>query len=386
MRIFQLTHEFPPSSGGQGLVVYEISKELAKRGHEVTVLTTNLIDERSADNIFDKSFERLDGFNVCRLRIDASFKNYLISAQLLERLLTNRVDLLHAHGYCFFHTDVTALVSRIRKIPFVMTAHAFYPAIFRFSKIVQKAYNSSIGPIVLREAAKCIALTPYYARIFQELGVPNSKIQIIPNGIDCERYLNLPDSSYVKNKYGIDGKLITFIGRLDDIKSPALFPLLKAFKVLLIENPTLKLAILGPDWGYLPKLRKLAKDLGIANSVIFTGKVSEQEKLMFLSASHVGAVVSTNEAFSIVLLEFMASGTPIMVSRVGGLPWIVKNGLTGFLTDNNPDEMRRILHKLLFDETLATRIGEQGRLLCSSVYTWNKVVDQLENVYAECQK
>lgn len=350
------------------------------------MLTSNLIDAWSAGKTSINLFEHADGFDVYRLKIDFRFKNYMISSQLLKRLLTDRVDLLHTHGYGFFHSDAAALVSRTRKIPFVVTVHALYPAMFRFSKIVLKAYSSSIGPIVLRQASKCIALTPYYTKALRELGVPTSKIQVIPNGIDCKRYSNLPDPSYVKNKYGIDGKLITFIGRLDDVKSPALFPLMKAFKSLLLDMPTLKLAILGPDWGHLTELRKSAKDLGVANSVIFTGKVSEQEKLMFLSASHVGATVSTNEAFSIVLLEFMASSKPVMVSRVGGLPYIIKNGSEGFLTDNHPDDMSRILRKLLFDETLAKRMGERGRLLSSSVYTWNKVVDQLENVYGECRR
>ncbi len=327
----------------------------------------------------------MNGFDVYRLKVNFRFKYYLVSSSLLRHLLVDNVDLIHVHGYGFFQTDATALVNKIRGVPFVVTAHSFYPALFSFSKIIKKAYDLSIGPIGLRSASKCIALTPFYSHIFQKLGVPEYKIEIIPNGINYDQYSILPSPSYLRSKYEVDGKLITFIGRLDEIKSPALFPLMDAFKLLLSDQPNLKLAILGLDWGYLQRLQKYAEDLGITRSVIFTGKVSEEEKLMFLSASNVGAVVSTNESFSLVLHEFIASGVPVMVSRVGALPWVIKNGSVGFLTNNNPAEMNKILRKLLFDESLAKKMSTQGKLLAFS-RSWRKVVDQLETVYSECIK
>ena len=324
------------------------------------MITSNLVDNWNENQISDNEHEFFDGIEVYRCRGNFVFKNYMVSSQIFKRLVAIKADLVHIHGYGFFHSDITAFVSKLRGMPYVVTSHAFYPAVFFLSKVILGAYNLSIGKIGLHGASKCIALNPYYAKMFRKFGVPEKRIKIIPNGVNLDSFLKLPNFNPILGKYGIDGKLITFIGRLDDVKSPAVFVLIKAFSELVGRYPKLKLAILGPDWGYLSKLKKRTINLGLQNSVIFGGKISELEKMMFLSRSNIGAVVSLNEAFSLVLLEFMASGKPVIVSRVGGLPSIICEG-QGLLVDNDSVSMKLALQKLLSDETYAKSLGEKGR-------------------------
>jgi len=396
MRIIQVTQEWNLPASGNAVVVNEISKELARRGHEVTVLT-GIRNPPSADSILSNKSngasrrEKNDesecqaGFEVHRYRTDLGFKDYWVSSQLLEKILTERADIFHTHGVRSFNLDATALASITRGIPFVITPHLIYPPIYPRSKPILAAYDALVGCIVFRLAAKCQAITQYNVDALRRLGVLKDRIRVIPNGIDPERYFVLPDPSPIRRKYELEGELVTFIGRLDHVKSPPLVDLMEAIGRLLPEYPRLRLAVVGPDWGYLPRLRAVAKDLGIQGSVLFTGEVTEEEKMMFLSASDIGAVVSQLEAFPLVLLEFMASGKPVMGSCVGGIPGVLRDGSTGLLCDNDPESMRRILGRILSDKKLARRMGEEGRRLTQTTYTWSNVVDQLEDVYLECQ-
>ena len=397
MKIIQVTQEWNLPASGNAVVVNEISKELARRGHEVTVLT-GIRKPVSADSIASSHFndtsrrekendepESQEGFEVHRYRTDLGFNDYWISSQLVKKLLTEPADVFHTHGIRLFHSDATALASVTRRIPFVITPHLVYPPIYPRNKPMLAAYDAVAGSIVFRLASRCQAITRYHADTFRRLGVPEDRIRVIPNGINPERYFVLPDPSLVRRKYELDGELVTFIGRLNDVKSPPLVHLMEAIKRLQPEYPRLRLAVIGPDWGYLPRLRTVAKDLGIQDSVLFTGKVTEEEKMTFLSASDIGAVVSENEAFPITMLEFMAAGKPVIASRVGAIPWVLKDGSAGLLCDNNPESMTRILGRILSDKKLAKRMGEEGRRLTQTTYTWSNVVDQLEDTYMECQ-
>ena len=381
LRIVQVVWRFPPSVGGTETHVYEISKELARRGHEVTVLT---MDSTKTCQAQTKQKAILDNFEVIRFKADFKIKTYELSSSLLRTLLKIPADVFHAHGYSMFSTDVAALAARLRKIPLILTSHGSWQATFPLSRLMLKFYDPAIWRSETLLASKCIALTEYQANIFLNMGVPRNRIELVPNGINLEDYsFRLPTESIIK-EYNLGGKLISFIGVLTEKKASALVPLLRAFKDLRPDFPEAKIAIIGPDSypdGYLSRLKHLVDCLGLNESVVFTGKIIGQRKIMLISASSIGLVVSTEETFPLTCLEFMALGKPVIASRVGGIPYIIKDGYNGLLVDNDSISMKISLRKLLSDPSFANRLGNNGRRLVLSTYAWQSVVDKLEKIY-----
>ncbi len=381
LRIVQIVWRFPPSVGGTETVVYEISKELARRGHEVTVLTMDSVEGCPAETS-QKAI--LENFEVIRFKADVKIKGYEVSSSLLSTLLKIPADVFHAHGYSVYSTDAAALVARLRKIPLILTSHGSWQATYPLSRLVLKFYDPIVWRLDSLIASKCVALTEYQANIFLNIGVHRHRIEVVPNGINLDDYLfPLPTENIVK-EYGLEGKLISFIGVLSEKKASALVPLLRAFKELRPDFPEAKIVIIGPDSyrdAYLSRLKHLVDSLGLNESVVFTGKIVGQRKIMLLSASSIGLVLSTQEAFPLTCLEFMSLGKPVIASRVGGIPYIIKDGYNGLLVDNDPISMKISLRKLLSDPSFANRLGNNGRQLVVSKYNWKSIVDRLEKIY-----
>ena len=383
LKIVQIAWRFPPSIGGTEMVVYEISKELAQRGHEVMVIT---MDSEESHPTQTKQKATSENFKVLRFKADVKIKSYELSLSLLNTLLKIPADILHAHGYSAFSTDAATLAARLRKIPLILTSHGSWGAKYPLSRLILKFYDPFVWRCETLLASKCLALTEYHANIYLNMGVPKNRIEVVPNGINLKDYsIHLPTETIIK-KYNLRGKIISFIGVLGERKGSVLVPLLKAFKDLSPDFPEAKIVIIGPDSypdGYLSKLKYMVDSLGLNESVVFTGKLSEQDKIMLMSASSIGLVLSTHEAFPLTSLEYMSLSKPIIASKVGGIPYIIKDGYNGLLVDNNSTSMKNSLRKLLSDPVFANRLGKNGRQLVKSKYNWKSVVDKLEKIYIQ---
>jgi glycosyltransferase involved in cell wall biosynthesis len=331
-----------------------------------------------------KTKTTLETFEVIRFKADVKIKGYEMSSALLNSLLKVPADVFHAHGYSMFSTDAAAVTAKIRKIPFILTSHGSWQAAYPLSRLMLKFYDPIVWRIETLMASKCIALTDYQANIFLKMGVHRNRIELVPNGINLDDYsLPLPKEDIIQ-EYNLKGKLITFIGRLTEKKASALVPLLKAFKELKPDFPETKIVIVGPDSNkdnYLLKLKHLVYSLGLTESVVFTGKIVGQRKIMLISASSIGLILSTQEAFPLTCLEFMALAKPVIASRVGGIPYIIEDGYNGLLIDNDQFSIQISLRKLLSDPSFANKLGNNGRQSVLSKYNWKSVVDKLERIY-----
>ena len=181
-------------------------------------------------------------------------------------------------------------------------------------------YDVLFGYRLLKNASKVIALTPFEAQQYIDFGVPEEKIQIIPNGIDLSQYDNLLPNGSFKKKFDIteEMKIVLYLGRIHKIKG--LDILVRAFANIVKELDDVKLVIIGPDDGYLRELETLIRLLEIPNNVQIVGYLSGKDKL---AAGTVDADVyvlpSRYEIFGITVLESVACGTPIIITDVCGL-------------------------------------------------------------------
>jgi glycosyltransferase involved in cell wall biosynthesis len=383
MRIVQVVPNFPPYIAGDGVHVYNISKELVKRGHDVTVLTisSTRLGVKETE-ILER--ETVNGVNV--QRFPSFYKNwyFLFSPKLIAFLRKENYDLVHCHKYFSLSSFPSGLVVKLRKKPFVFTAHSPTMARYKSTPLatLKRIYDSTFGYHLFRMADKLIALTPDNVTDYIRMGADPRKIRVVPNGIDLDKFTNLPNPSAFKKKHDIHGKVVLFVGRLAEHKGVQY--LLYAMPKILEDFPNAKCVIIGPDYGYIKKLIKIAEKLKISESIIFTGQISDEDLLKAYSAADVFVLPSRHEGFSIVLLEAMACRKPVITWRTSAMQYVVKDGETGFLV--NPWQLAALteaIRSLLSNKKLANVMGENGRKLVESEFTWKKVVDILEAVYEE---
>ena len=215
------------------------------------------------------------------------------------------------------------------------------------------------------------------------MGVPQEKIELIPNGIDLSEYGNLPPKNSFKKKYGIRSseKIVLYLGRIHKTKGIDL--LLKAY-AYLINNIKFKDAVLviaGPDDGFLAEAKALASSLGISSSVIFTGFISSKDKLKALVDADV-FVTPLFYGFSLTFLEACATGTPIVTTTLGDtLEWI--NGNIGYVTLPNHRDLAKAIYTIISNNELRGKFSKNCLNILRDKFSLEKIVYTIENLYKD---
>jgi len=388
MKILQVINAYYPpySAGGAAIVVHNISKALAKRGHEVTVYTTNAL---SKDELFQpkKNPNYSNGVKVYyfgnqvyKPSVHIYFSKELVKA--IKKAIAN-YDLVHLHEYRSYISLVTSYYAKKHDIPHILQAHGQLPRISAWRKL-KRIYDVLFGYRLLRSASKVIALSKVEAEQYKAMGVPEEKIAIIPNGIDLSEYANLPPKGTFKRKFGIpeEKKIILYLGRIHKIKGIDF--LIKAY-AYLIEKMNCKdvvLVVAGPDDGYLSEAKALANSLRISDLVMFVGSLYGGDKLAAYIDSDLCVLPSRYESFPMALLEVYACGKPIIASNIGSLRELIIDGETGLLFEaGNFKQLAEKIRYLLSNRDKAIELGKKAKKLVEEKYSIGRITNMLEKLY-----
>lgn len=272
-------------------------------------------------------------------------------------------------------------LSRVLDVPLVSTIHATeYGRNLGLHNPMQKEIHDIERNLILD--SECIVCCSNYMRDeIQNLFHPSpSKIAVIPNGASMNRYrvTDLPSDQEFE---GIDkGEPVVFyVGRLVPEKGVSI--LIKAFRLVLQAIPSAKLVVAGrgPQG---PELQRLVAELGLGDRVWFSGYVSDDLRDRIYHRANVAVFPSLYEPFGIVALEAMASGTPVVVSDVGGLGEIVIHGETGLKVNPlDEDNLASALIRILSDPRLANRLRFQALKVITEKYNWDKIGAKTSQVY-----
>ena len=387
MKILQVIPYFYPAwaYGGPLRNVYGLCKELVKRGHEVTVFTTDTLDSR---NRVKETQEIIDGIEVRRFRNLSNTIAYrdkiFISPGMIFGLRNSlrNFDIIHMHEYRTLQNLIVHYFARKYGTPYVLQTRGSLPRIMTKQRLKQ-IYDILWGYRLLRDASKVIALTQIEAEQFKSMGVSSDKIEIVPNGIDLAEFENLPPRGEFRKKWRIKNsqKIVLFLSRIHKIKGPDL--LVKAFAALTKDFNNIKLVIAGPDDGYLPMLKKSIKELRIEEKVLFTGLLNGRDKLEAYIDAEVYVLPSSYEIFGRTLLEACACGTPIIVTDRCGIADVI-DGQAGLVVPYDKDALGKALLDILSDDHMRLRFGEKGKLLVREKFNWEKISEQLESIYQSC--
>ena len=389
MKVAQLSTRYPPGPGGVERHVAELAPRLAARGHRVDVYTSDLYREfpwqrlpPSVPREETTAFGAVHRLPVWSLPGEL---HYPFFRGLGAALARDRPDLLHAHTYGTNQVAVARRHHRQYGAPFVLTAH-FHP-IWSIEggwlrHRLRGFYDRRVAGPVVREAAAVVVQTREEERLLRGLGLALPRLEVVPPGY---RPLPAPPAAAraFSDRFGIDGPFVLFVGRLASNKG--LLDLVGAFAALAREAPDARLVLVGEDGGMRAAVESRVRVAGLERRVRLVGHVADDA---LLAAAYREATLtvlpSEYEAFGLVLLESLAAGTPVVASRVGGIPEVVEDGRAGRLVPPHaPTELARALRELWQDPSLARALGEYGRTQVVPRFTWEALAERLDRLYRE---
>ncbi len=376
MKVLQVVPRFNPSLGGGVDVVYNLSKHLALRGHDVTVATTDyLFNADYAATIEDLGVEVIPFkhiFNYCLYIPSPSMRSWC-------RAHIDEYDVVHLNGTRSYQNSVVMSHAAKNKVPIVLQAHGSIMRIVE-RKGIKWLYDQVWGRKLLASASAFIALSQSEAEAHRLLGIAEEKIHVLPNGVDLERFKDLPERGEFRRKYGIelDAKVVLYLGRLH--KSKGLDLLVEAFADLAPRMEDAQLVLVGPDGGIQRDLQRRIADRGIEERALFTGLVPEREKYAAFIDSDV-FVTPKFYGFPITFVESCACGVPIVTTDAGNyLDWI--DGVVGFSTGYSVTEVSDAMALILSQDVRTSQFRKNCRSLVSEKFNWKRICADLEVIYA----
>lgn len=382
MHILHVTPYYTPAYAFGGVVraVEGMATALVARGHQVTVLTTDALDQTSRyDGATD---ELIDGVHVIRrpnvsplLRGKLNLSTPRSMKTTAEAIMPD-VDVVHIHEFRTIENLLVTPVAHAHHKPIVLSPHGTLNLSTGRSTLKvwwDKLLSSSVALRVDHVVALVKPELDDVQTLWKNFGLRQvpTQFSIIPNGIHLDEFQHLPDATDFRSRYGLDdAPTVLFMGRLQQRKGVDV--LVKAFQLANVENS--RLLIVGPDEGLLDTVKKLADG---DNRVVITGYLDGEDRLQALSSADVFVLPAVGEGLSMAVLEAMGAGLPVILSP--GCNINPQDG--GYVVDVSPDAIADKLTRLLIDADLRQQMGTAASEFVAENYTWEQVAHQLEVVY-----
>ena len=408
MKILITSDWYKPVINGVVTSVSNLCRGLEEAGHEVRILTlSDSIHAKKEGNVYYLGSVNMEivypnaraSFNWHRLekgkyRISGSERRRRVLRDsstrktgnygFLRELILWKPDVVHSQ--CEFSTFLFAKkIAERCEAPLVHTYHTVYEEYTHYfcpSKTLGERMAAKFSREILGRTQAVIVPSGKMAEMMGRYGV-ETPVHVIPSGISLEKYgqASADDRKKMREKLGIPERefLLVYAGRLAKEKR------LEEIFSFLREMPdqTQRLLIVG-DGPYRAALEKKAKELGIADRLIFAGMVSPQEIWKYYSAGDVFVSASDSETQGLTYMEAMASGLPLLCKRDDCLEDVIRYGENGFLYETK-EEFLDTLALLKNSREIRTEIGEQARRTALEKYSVPAFADACIEVY-ECIK
>jgi len=369
MKILQICNRFYPYIGGTENYIYNLSKELVKLGHKVTVICA---DEPKTGNGI------IDGVNVIRIKYIFKIANTNITPLLPLVILKQDFDIIHSHIPHPWSVDWAALFAFIRSKPLIITYHNDITERGKY-RFLTWIYNRVFLKIILAIAGVIINTQEKYLEYSRHLEIYKDKIKVIPCGVDIEKFypLNLTKKDNLKRVF--------FLSVLDEYhRYKGLDYLLKAF-AKIIEKRKNVLLVIGGDGVLRREYENMAKDLSIDSYVNFLGVIPKDKLNYYFNDCDVfvlPSVSSEQEGFGIVVLEAMACEKPVVVTNITGVSEYIERFNTGkVVSPKDVTFLAGSMMQILEDRETALQMSRNGRMLVENRYGWNKAAGEVLNIY-----
>jgi glycosyltransferase involved in cell wall biosynthesis len=395
MRILNVTQSYAPffEFGGPPAKVQALAEGMARKGHEVTVLTADWGLEgrlRALPNgaaVETSPFGRRLKANGVTAVYLANWLHYraLSWNPALGRYLRARLDqfdLVHIFGLYDLLGPRVAAESRKRKIPYVVEPIGMFVPIVRNLRL-KRMYHRFWGREMIAGANAVIATAEQERSELLAGGIAGEKIVLRRNGVEAPAEFPGRGSFRRDLKIPQEARLILFLGRLSQKKSPDL--LLRAFAGLGNAGSSggaePHLAFVGPDEsGMKARLQRMATQLGVFERVHFSPPLEDAAKWSAYRDADIFVLPSQNENFGNTAAEAVAAGTPVIVTDQCGIAPLLKD-VAGLVVKHEEGELRQAIARLLEDAPLRKKL-RNGCALAAAELSWEQPLQQLEALYS----
>ena len=361
MHVVHLTPNFYPAVGGIETYVLELCRRLVKKGHKVSVITSDTM----VDGSKLKSFEAIGKINIYRVPFKLIMR-YNFSPDAFDLLSKLDYDVLHVHSIGYY-TDVIPSIKRIKGVKVIVSTHG---GIFHTShmSLLKKIYFKSFAKRALKHADHVIATSGKDMKLFSKI-CDGNKIRMIYPGVNW-KLLSKSKQHRVKDT-------LLYVGRLSENKR--LDRMLNVIAHVKKRLPDIKLLIVGRDWGEKGGLVRLADMLGIRKNLMFLNEVKNHYK--YYSKANIFLLSSDYEGFGTSVVEAMASGMPVVVNNIETMHEIVDSGRSGFVVDfMEYESVADLLIRLLKDETARKDLGKNAGQAAKR-FDWDRIESVIEKLY-----
>ncbi len=381
MRVLTAVHYWPPHVGGVEFEAREQSRRLVARGHDVTVVSSRIGDERALS--YDDGFpvHRVAATNVLEERLRLPYPVYSPALFPTMTRLARDADVVLAHTHTFMSTVAAAHAARVRAKPFVLIQNNPYIEYGFPLDLAQKAADATIARYTVGSATRLVAISDFTAAYVERLA-PGRPVTTMHLGTDVERFspvdedqragirarIGLPEDAFV----ALTVRRLFYRNGLDTLLDAA---------VRLRGESRLHVVIggSGPERGEI-EARIRGEHL---QNVHLTGFIPDGDLPDYYRAADVFVLPTrTAEGFGLVLMEAAASGVPSIATDSGAPREIVDDGETGLLVPPGaPDALAAALAKLQASPELVARMSKAA-LAKSAEFTWDRSIDALERILA----
>ncbi len=382
LKVGTLTWEYPPRVvGGIARHCEGLAKALVKQNHDVHLFTLDF--PGSPD------YEEIDGVKIYRTSTELGHPNFLTWVLMFNHFLSKRMaditrkvdfDVIHVHDWLAAFSGIS--FKHYIKKPMVLTVHStevgraqglHSPDSFSINGIEWWSTYEANRVIVCSQSMK--------NEICNHFNIPEKKVDVIPNAIEIEKYQISIDRGSIRQRYGVGWgeKLVLCVGRLVSQKGIEYF--IRAIPQIARHFPEAKYIIVGEGWSR-DSLEAEARASGHSNKIRFTGFASDQDVINLMTSADVLVVPSIYEPFGIVALEGMATGVPVVASKVDGLAEIIEHDRTGiFVFPKNPESIAWGIERILSDYDHAKWMTENAKEKLHKAYSWEAVAMKTVEVY-----
>lgn len=378
MRIAYFTNFYLPVVNGVVRSVQLFRKTLTDLGHNVFVFAQEDDYEDQEPFIFR--------YPSLQLPLSVDIPTALPMSSFMDQLIPRlKLDVIHTHHPVLLG-QTAATKARDQNLPLVFTFHTQYQEYTHYIPFPQEQVQEFLKNTVMNWMRE-------FMRKCQHIVIPSESMRsilvndyglidrftVIPTGIDIAPYKKA-NGAALRAEWGWNGdKVIVSAGRLAEEKNWT--TLLQAFAIAQKKRPKLRLVLVG-DGPQAEALRKLAGELGIAERVLFAGKVPFEQVPSYLKAADLFAFASVTETQGLVTLEAMAAGLPVVAVDGSGTKDIVENGAQGFLVDNDPSALARGILKVVRSPSLRGEL-KAAALKKSRAYDNKRLARKMLKVYEQ---
>lgn len=385
MKILHIIPTYYPAVryGGPIKSDHELNKWLVKKGADVTVYTTNL----DGDGVLDVPLEKeviIDGVKVWYF--PATFRLWKYSFAFHRALAKNAkdFDLIRITSVFLAASTLGTYYSKKFRKPYVISPRgSLMTETLKKKSFKKNLYLKFIENRNLRDAIIHFT-TEMEKNEYLNLKLSLKKAIIIPNGIDIEEFNKKVPQGFFRSKFKIpdDKKIVLSLGRLSWKKGFNI--LIPAFAEVVKKEQKAVLVIAGgDDEGYKKEIKKMIADckLKVGENVIFTGMIGGKDKIAAYQGSDVFVLPSYAENFGNVVLEAMCFGLPVIITKnVGIVPSVEKAG-GGLVINKDEHQLAEAILKILNNSDLAKKIGENGKKLVKTEFSWPKIAEEFLEAY-----